>query len=607
MASETQQAVANTSKTIDPITLEIIRNRLDSIADAMQHTLLRSAVSVILKEGEDGSSGLITPEGDVISQACACPIHITVMGSAVKAICDTFPVENMGPGDAFVVNDPYNGGTHIPDILMVMPVYEKGNDGGELFAFSVALAHQEDLGGIDPGSMSANGTELYQEGLVIPPSQWMKAYEQDMTTRNFIRYNSRVPDIVLGDMEAQRATCLLGAQSLNKCIVDFGLGTLKAAITQLFDQAEQLIRSHISEIPDGEYKFIDYVESNSPDIIRFPIHCKVTVSGSDIHVDFDGTAEQQPAPINVNLAGATSGVHTVIRGLTDPHAPMNDGAIRPIKVTAPEGCLFNAQRPAAIALRAQVSQRAHCAVLGALSYVIPEKAIAASHGGNHVISFSGYNDDGTRYGSTDLSAGGLGARPEKDGIDHIEHGFSNCQTPPAEAWENHYPIQVVEDTPITDSGGAGKTRGGLGVRRAMKVLKGPVTCCLRAERFNSSPWGVLGGLPGERGRAYIKRADGTTEKVHAKQVLHLDTGDTIVREMPGGGGYGDPLERDAEKVALDVQDRKVSRESAFDNYGVILDNDDNAEKAATEKRRSELRTERGAIDWVLDRGPDGRC
>jgi N-methylhydantoinase B len=590
----------------DPVTLEIIRNRLETIADAMQNTLLRSAVSVILKEGEDGSSGLVTREGEMMAQACSNPIHLTVMPTAVKAVCAKYPIDKMVPGDVFIVNDPYNGGTHLPDILMVMPVFADGKDGGALWAFSVSLGHHEDVGGIDPGSMSARATELNQEGLVIPPSPWLRGYEPDTTTRDFVRYNTRTPEIVLGDLDAQLATCYLGARSLNECVREFGLETMQAAVGHLFAQAERAIRTHIKTIPDGEYTFVDYAESLTPGIDRLEVHTKVTVSGSDIHVDFTGTAPQQPAPTNVNLAGAQSAVHTIIRGLTDPDAPLNDGAIRPITVTAPEGCMFNPRRPAAIALRYQVSNRANCSVLGALSKVIPERVIAASHGGNHVISFGGTNWDGTRYGSSDLIAGGLGARPEKDGIDHIEHGGANCQMPPAEAWENHHPIEIVEHTPIVDSGGAGKTRGGLGVRRTHKILKGPVVSCHRAERYNSVPWGVLGGLPGSAGRAWIERADGTIETVHAKQVIELQTGDAIVRETSGGGGYGDPLDRDPILVARDVQDRKVSREAALRDYGVVLDDLDEPVAEATRERREHLAAARGPITWTLDRGSDGK-
>ncbi len=588
---------------LDLVTLEIIRNRLEVIADAMQHTLLRSAVSVILKEGEDGSSGLFRPNGDTIAQACACPIHLTVMPEAIRAITAWFPTEEMRPGDAYIVNDPYNGGTHLPDILMAVPVFVDGR----VAAFSVALGHQEDVGGIDPGSMSANARELCQEGLVIPPSPWLREGRYVETTRNFIRYNVRLPDTVLGDLEAEYAACALGARQYAELAADYGHDLLAAALDRLFDQAEERVRQGIAAIPDGRHEFTDWAENHRPDGPRLPVHCAVTVAGSDIHVDFAGTAPQQDGPINVNLAGAAAGVHAIVRGLTDADAPLNEGAVRPITVTAPEGCLMNAQRPAPIALRAQVSQRAADCVLGALSLALETPPIAASHGGNQVISFGGRNRDGTPYGSTDLTAGGLGARPDQDGVDHIEYGFSNCQTPPAESWEAHYPIMIVEDTPIVDSGGPGRQRGGLGVRRAFKVLHGRVTSCHRAERFSSSPWGVRGGLPGRRARACILRTDGTIEPVHAKQVVTLEEGDTVVLETAGGGGYGDPLDRDPDAVRADVLDRKVSREAAQELYGVVLAGEPVAvDETATQSLRARLVEARGPVTWTLDRGEDGR-
>jgi N-methylhydantoinase B len=587
---------------LDVVTLEIIRNRLEVIADSMQHTLLRSAVSVILKEGEDGSSGLFRPNGDTIAQACACPIHLTVMPEAIRAITAWFPPDQMLSDDAYIVNDPYNGGTHLPDILMAVPVLVDGR----VAAFSVALGHQEDIGGIDPGSMSANGRELYQEGLVIPPSPWMREGRHVETTRNFIRYNVRLPDTVLGDLEAEYAACALGARQYAELAADYGHDMLAAAIDRLFDQAEERVRKGVGRIADGRYEFVDWAENHRADGPRLPVRCIVEIAGTEVHVDFAGTAPQQDGPINVNLAGATSGVHTILRGLTDADAPLNEGAVRPITVTAPEACLMNAQRPAAIALRAQVSQRAADCVLGALSLAPEAPPIAASHGGNHVISFGGQNFDGTPYGSTDLTAGGLGARIDQDGVDHIEYGFSNCQTPTAESWEAHYPIMVVEDTPIRDSGGAGLYRGGLGVRRAFKILHGRVTSCHRAERFSSSPWGVCGGLPGRTARAYVIRVTGRREPIHAQQVVILEQGDTVVLETAGGGGYGDPWIRDPETVRADVLDRKVSVDAAHDVYGVIMTEDAVVDEEETRRWRARLSSARGPITWRLDRGADGR-
>jgi len=332
----------------------------------------------------------------------------------------------------------------------------------------------------------------------------------------------------------------------------------------------------------------------------------VEVSGSRITVDFTGTAEQQDGPINVNLAGTESGAHATIKGLTDPDVPLNEGAVRAIRVVAPEGSLFNPTRPAPIALRGQICQRAYDAVLGALVPALGEDAVACPSGGNMVTSFGGRDPGGELYGSSDLTTGGIGARSDSDGIDHIEHGFTNVQTPPVEAWESRYPIRVLEHELRIDSGGAGKFRGGLGVRRSFEILHGPVRSCHRHDRATSSPWGIFGGKPGARWRSYIRRASGEVEELHSKEVIELGTGDVLVRETGGGGGWGDPLERDPQRVLEDVLDRKVSMQAARDEYGVVLGRDGlSFDEAATVALRRKMTDERGPATWTFDRGKDG--
>ena len=587
---------------LDPITIEIIRNRLDAIANSMQHTLLRSAVAVIVKEGEDGSSGLFKIDGDTISQACSCPIHLTAMRPAVRAVIEAYPLDTMQPGDSYILNDPYNGGSHLPDIIMVAPIfYEDG-----IVAFSAVLAHQEDIGGQEPGSMSANTSELYQEGLIIPPIPWMRAGKPVKASHDIVRYNVRLPKVVLGDLEAQYSACRIGVRGYQEMAASIGIDTINASMDYLFHQAEMRMRSKIAEMPDGVYPFEDWVDSHKPSRDRIKVKCTVTIDGDHVTVDYSGSAPQQDGPINVNLAGAESGAHATMKGLTDPDMPLNEGAVRPITVVAEEGSLYNPQRPAAIALRGQISQRAYDAVLGALVPAIGDKAVACPSGGNMVTSFGGVDEDGHPFGSTDLTTGGIGARPDSDGIDHIEHGFTNVQTPPVEAWEAGYPLRVVQHELRLDSGGAGRYRGGLGVVRAFEVLRGPIRLCHRHDRSRSQAWGIYGGKAGAAWGSYIIRADGTRENLHSKQVFELQTGDVFYRFTGGGGGYGDPLERDPQRVLADVLDRKVSAESAREDYGVVLSADRLAlEENATAALRAELAAERGPITWTYDRGGDG--
>lgn len=593
-------------RNVDPITIEVVRNRLESIANAMQYTLLRSAVAVIVKEGEDCSCGIFKPNGETITQARACPIHLTTMRPGIGVITKEFPLKDMRPGDTFILNDPYQGGGHLPDILMAAPIFIEGQD--LPVAFAGALSHHEDVGGQEPGSMSANTTELFQEGLIIPPVPWMKEGKLVKTCVDFIRHNVRIPKTVLGDLEAQLAACMVGVRGFQEMIENMKFDVVDASIDILFDQAETRMRAELSKLKDGVYEFEDWVDNKSRDLPRLPIKCKVEVKGSSINVDFAGTALQQPAPVNVNLAGAESGAHTTIKGMTDPNLPLNEGAVKPISVTAPEGSLFNPLRPAPVALRGQIAQRAYDVVQGALIQAIePEDAVSSPSSGNMVTSFSGLDDVGDIYGSSDLTTGGTGARSDSDGLDHMEHGFTNVQTTPSEAWETRYPIRVRDHELRMDSGGPGKFRGGLGIRRSFEILKGPVRSCHRHDRSLSSSWGIYGGKPGERWRSYIERVDGSVEHLHSKEVIELQAGDVFVRETGGGGGYGDPLERDARMVVDDVLDRKISERSARADYGVVLSSNGlDFDDAATQSLRTKIKAERGAINWLYDFGKDGK-
>ena len=593
-------------RTVDPITLEVIRNRLESIANAMQYTLLRSAVAVIVKEGEDCSCGIFKPNGETITQARACPIHLTTMRPGIGKITQEFPLEEMQPGDTFILNDPYQGGGHLPDILMAAPIFVESRD--LPVAFAGALSHHEDVGGQEPGSMSANTTELFQEGLIIPPVPWMEEGRPVKTSFDFVRYNVRIPNIVLGDLEAQSSACSVGVRSFQEMVRDMGFDTVDASIGILFDQAEARMRAELSRLNDGVYEFEDWVDNKSRDLPRLRVKCRVEIAGSDICVDFSGTAPQQSAPINVNLAGTESGAHTTIKGMTDPNLPLNEGAVKPIAVIAPEGGLFNPLRPAPVALRGQIAQRAYDVVQGALIQAVsPEEAVACPSGGNMATSFSGLDEKCELFGSSDLTTGGIGARSDCDGLDHMEHGFTNVQTTPSEAWETRYPIRVRDHELRTDSGGPGKYRGGLGIRRSFEILKGPVRCCHRHDRSLSSSWGIFGGRPGARWRSYIERADGTVEQLHSKEVIELEIGDTFVRETGGGGGYGDPLERDPQLVVDDVLDRKISKRSAGEDYGVVLSDDGfGFDEALTMEKRTRMAKKRGPVDWTFDFGEDGR-
>jgi N-methylhydantoinase B len=570
----------------------------------MQIALLRTAVSVIVKEGEDGSTGLFTVDGEIISQAASSPLHLASMGPAIRSIIAEYPIEAMESGDVYILNDPYSGGSHLPDLITMMPVF----NGHRVIAFSVGLAHHEDVGGKTQGSMPADSTEIFQEGLILAPLPLYKAGKPNDTLFNILRSNVRMPDTLLGDLDAQIAAIKVGARGISEVVEGLGVESFLLGINQLFDLSESRVRKRIEAMPDGRYEFREWIDDDGINRgERLVIECGVTIDGSDVAVDFTGTAPQATGPVNCNLFGTTSAVHCALRSITDPFAPPNEGAMRGVKVSVPTGTLLNPNSMAPVCLRAQTAKRVADVVFGTMAQAVPEASAAGYGGALSVYSFGGKREDGSAFGCTDLVACGFGARPDRDGVDLIEGDITNSQLVPSEAFEASFPLRVLRSTYRTDSGGAGEHRGGLGVERAIEILDGPLQSCFRSDRFESSPWGLLGGKPGRRHAARVERAEGTVDKIASREIVTLRTGDVFVLETGGGGGYGDPLKRCPEKVFSDVLDRKVSLESARDDYGVVFKNNHRAiDSAATEDLRQRLYAKRGPIEWTFDRDMDGR-
>lgn len=570
----------------DSVTLEVTRNRFESTTQEMQHTLLRSSVSVIVKEGEDCSCGLFDANGQAIAQACANPIHLGVMGPAIEAILLRFPRKEIVEGDVFVVNDPYGGGTHIPDLIVVYPVFVDG----ELVAMSVALSHHEDMGGKTAGSMPADATELFQEGLVIPPLKLYEAGRRNETLFAMIEKNVRLPANVFGDLDAELSCVKVGARAIRQAFAEFGRETVHAMLRSLEDMAEARTRRRIEQMPDGVYAFEDYLDSDGLDQSRrLPIRVNVTVSGSELLVDFTGTSEQAAGPVNIGYWGTVSSVACALRCVIGPDIPANAGSLRPLRVVVPEGSLLNPRHPAPVGIRAHTSKRVSDVVLGALSQALPGELPAAGSGSLSVCSFSGRRPTGEMFACTDLIAGGSGGRPGLDGLEIIETDTTNCKNVPAEALEANYPLRVLESRLRTDSGGAGRWRGGVGVQRSILALAGPIKCSFRSERHTTQPWGVQGGSAGASYETCVVRAGGQVEPLPSKAVFMLQAGDVLRIRTGGGGGYGDPFDRDPAHVLADVSDRKVSLEVARDIYGVVLGSGGRIDASATGALRAQRR------------------
>jgi N-methylhydantoinase B len=588
---------------IDPVLLEVLRNRLDAIADEMELTLLKSAASPIVKEGLDASAALFNVEGETIAQAAAIPIHLGALEFAAKRLVRAFPPGTMQEGDAFVLNDPYDGGTHLPDITLAVPVF--GDE--RVVALACTMCHHQDVGGRTPGSVPTDATELYQEGVIIPPTQLFRAGTLDENLLGLLRRNVRLPETFTGDLMAQVAAGRLGGTRMRELFGRHGTAGVLAYIDELLTRAEMLTRREIEAIPDGTYTFADWLDSDGVDDQPVKIHVAVTVRGSIMTFDFTGTSRQVRGPFNSVPASTLSAVYYAIRAVSDPTIPNNGGCFRAVDAVLPEGSLVNPRPPAPVSCRTATIKRIADTILGALVKALPRRMPAANSGTLLVMAFGGTDPaTGRPFVASELAAGGMGARPSKDGIDVIETDVSNCMNIPVESVEMGFPLRIRRARFDTDSAGAGQFRGGLGLEKVFEATTTDVTVSHRGERFASSPWGLYGGRPAARARACVIRADGRREDVPSKKMLTLHPGDQLWEYVAGGAGYGDPLERDPDRVRADVLDGKISREAARADYGVVLLLDGGVDHDATKACRDALRAARGPIDWTFDRGEAGR-
>jgi N-methylhydantoinase B len=591
---------------VDPITLEVIRNRLDVIADEMESTLLKSAFSPIIREAADASAALFDIEAQTLAQAAALPAHLGMLLPAVQEIVNCFPPEQMDPGDLYILNDPFQGGTHLPDIAVVMPVFVDGRP----IALSASLAHHQDVGGQAPGSTPPNATEIFAEGLIIPPLKLYDRGEPNQTLLDLIGRNVRIPYIVLGDVDAQIACVRIGARRMQELAEQYTAPVLEQAFVDLLDHAERMTRASIREIPDGVYRFHDYIDDDGlggGDPIR--IEATVTVDGDQIDFDFTGSGPQARGAINSVPSSTMAIVYYTIRTMTDPAIPNNSGCYRPITATLPPGTVVNPSKPAAVSVRTVVIKRVVDVLLGCFAQAAPERVHAASNGQLASMKLGGFDPKRQQPFVANAgvpTAGGLGARPTKDGIDVIDTDLSNMMSPPVEAIEQDYPVRVHGIRLWTDSGGAGRFRGGLGYVSDWEILRGEATFTHRRDRHKLPPWGLFGGKPAPTCYTELHGVDGTVTEIPSKRVLGLRAGDVVRVYTTGGGGYGSPLERDPEAVRLDVLDRRVSREAARDIYGVVLDGRDMVDHEATAAARSRLRaaTTNGNASAVFDRGKE---
>ena len=550
---------------LDPVTLGVVWGALQSIAVEIGTTVQKTAYSEQAREGQDFSVAVFDPQGRMVAQGPYSPGHMGAMSFAVKNALAAHPVESLRPGDAILLNDPLLGSGHLPDFFITQPAFHQG----ALVGFAVNILHHTDVGGQRPGSQGVEGIfDYFQEGLRIPPTKVWREYQEQDGIVGIIAANTRTPDRVLGDLRAQRSALRVGELRLQELAARYGRDVLLAAMDEIIARTEASMRAAIREIPDGVYRFEDFLDDFGPGTDPLRVAVAVTVAGDSMIVDYAGSSPQTASGMNSYINYTRSYSYAAVKCLTDPLGPMNEGALRPVTVTAPEGSFLNPRPPAGGGPRAIICYRTFESVLGALAPALPDRvAAAASHMANP--TFGGRDRARQRpFVAYELVLSGTGARATRDGCEAMSWAF-NASNIPVEAQEANQPLIVERFELIGDSAGAGRFRGGCGIRRDLRFLADEGKLTNLSDRQKFAPYGLGGGKPGKLGRTVIN--PGPSERiVHGKQSREFGYDDVISFQQSGAGGYGDPLERDPQRVLEDVLDDYVSIEAARRDYGVVI-------------------------------------
>ncbi len=549
----------------DPILLELIKNGLDAIVDEMAISLVRTAYSNNLKNSMDMSCALCDVEGRLIAQGLTLPLHLGSIPDAMGHIRRKFG-PSVKPGDVYLLNDPYEGGTHLPDFYVIKPVF---NDGG-LVGWAATVGHQLDVGGMTPGGNGCDATEIFQEGLRIPPLRLYDGGRPVEALFELIERNVRVPVQVLGDVRAQLAACTAGEAGLLAMVGKHGVARFARVCDALLDQAERLARHAISAMPDGSYSFEDFIDEDGIDPDPIPIRVTLTITGDRLVADFTGSAAQVKGAINSPIPFTKSAVYACVRHLIGGDPPNNEGYFRPIEVVAPPGTIVNPVMPAAVAARGLTGFRVANAVFGALAKVAPDHVFACEAGGDTGVSFGGYDAKRRAFVFLEFLFGSWGGRPTRDGQDASASSVVNFSNNPIEIVEAEYPLLIERYGYLADTGGAGRYRGGLALERQYRFLEGEGTLQLRTDRRRFVPYGLQGGRPGTPSSNTLNPGP-SAQELPAKCRLTIRKGDVFRHQMAGAGGWGDPLARDPAAVAFDVAEGKISVEYARREYGVAID------------------------------------
>jgi N-methylhydantoinase B len=554
----------------DPARFEVVKNALYSAAEEMKIVLAKTAYSPLLKVAGDYSCGIFDTRGEMVAQGPDLPIHLGSMPDAVRAIVRAFP--DVAPGDVFIHNDPYDGGSHLPDVNVVAPAFHDG----VLLGFGCVRAHWPDIGSATPGSYGAV-TEIYGEGLRLPPIRLYRDGKPDPAIEAIIFANVRTPTERLGDLRAQVAANLRAAQRMGELAAKYGTDTLLQIMQEVLDYSDTMMRAALRALPDGEATFTDIFDGDGvigvgeTEDQTFTVKIKVTKKGDTIIADFAGSDPAVAGPMNAPLTVTASGVFCALKMIADPKSliPPNSGCWRSVTVTAPPGSVVHAQHPSPVVYaNHEMSHRVADMVMAAMFQITPTTVMAGSQGTSAVITFGGVDyRTGDRFVSYESVKGGFGARPTKDGINAVASTVSNMSNTPIEILEMSFPLRVEEYTLVPDSGGVGKYRGGLGVRRVWRVLEKQSHASVCCERTVTPPFGLAGGQAGAPAKIELLAPNANARKLTSKGGFLAPAGSLVAMEAPGSGGYGPAAERDPAALAEDLLDGYITPAAALRDYG----------------------------------------
>ncbi len=572
----------------DPISAELFRNAVVALADEMALTIYRAAYSGVLKNIMDYSTAICDGRGRLVAQGLSLPGHLASIPTALQACLRHFG-DDIAHDDVLIMNDPYEGGMHLPDIFIFRPFMQDGR----VLAWATTVCHHTDVGGRVPGSNASDSTEIFAEGLRLPPLKLVAGGRMDGTLIRIIERNVRLPGRVMGDLRAQLAACEIAIRGLRELLARHGEALLLALLNETMDHSERLTRHCLGELPDGEATFTDWIDDDQIDAgVPIKLVCTVRKSGERMVFDWTGSSPQVRGAINNTWSYTAGASYCAAKCVLSVNMPNNDGVFRAIEVIAPPGTITNALPPAACAARGLTGFRAADCAFGALAQLYPDRVFAASDGGNTGITIGGTDKERRPFIYVDFLSGAWGGRPFADGLDGNTNMFANMASFSIEVIEAENPLEVLDYEMLPDTGGPGRFRGGMSLRRTWRMLAEQGILQVRADRATHRPYGLQGGGPGTPSRNILDPGQDSEQQLAAKLTMTLRRGQVFRHELPGAGGWGDPLARDLAAVTADLREGKITADGALRDYGAVVTPDGVIDPGATALLREAMQARR---------------